>query len=97
VGLTSGPLLAALRKACRGKLTSMQPAELLTLLTSLAALGQQDLLYLDEISRYALNHSCRTLHEMGLSRTSQLESQMCRRLCLWIPRSILQCSAKSWS
>jgi hypothetical protein len=51
VGITSAPLLSALRKACRVKLTSMQPADLTALLTALAALGQQDLLYLDEIAK----------------------------------------------
>lgn len=51
-GITSAPLLAALRKACRVKLNSMQPADLAALLAALAALGQQDLLYLDEISRW---------------------------------------------
>lgn len=76
MGLDSAPLLAALRKACRGKLMSMQPAELLALLTSLAALGQQDLLYLDEISRYYLNRSCKT---PGTCHTFQPDSQIFRQ------------------
>jgi hypothetical protein len=52
VGVTSGPLLSALRKATRVKLRSFEPAELVTIMSSLAALGQQDLLYLDELSQY---------------------------------------------
>jgi hypothetical protein len=52
VGLNAAPLLAALRKAVRVKLSSMQPADLTAILTALAALGQQDLLYLDEASRW---------------------------------------------
>ena len=51
VNITSAPLLAALRKATRVKLNSFQPADLTAVLTALAALGQQDLLYLDEIAR----------------------------------------------
>lgn len=51
VNITAAPLLSALRKATRVKLHSMQPADLTALLTALAALGQQDLLYLDEIAR----------------------------------------------
>lgn len=53
-GITSAPLLAALHKACRVKLGSMEPADLTAILTALATLGQQDLLYLDEISRWGI-------------------------------------------
>lgn len=55
-GIRTAPLLAALRKATRVKLTSMQPGDLTALLTALAAMGQQDLLYLDEIAR--CGHVC---------------------------------------
>lgn len=54
VGLNSAPLLSALRKASRVKLGSMQPSDLAAVLAALAVLGQQDLLYLDELARCVL-------------------------------------------